>query len=144
MNDDNSDRKSLDRLAKALAEDILEMSDEEILAEFGEQGGDAAQYAAKMRTRFRQTVLTAKKARLENAAGGAAASRRTADRRRRPVDSGAARRRLASALARDSSSPMTLAARKEKDLSDADVQGTLEDLEELGAIDPPDDQESED
>ena len=145
MNDDNTDRKSLGRLADALVEDILGMSDEEILTEFGEDGGNAAQYAADMRERFSETVLSAKKARLAAAAAGAAASReRTSHRRRDPVESALARERLASALKRGTSLPMTLAARKEEDLSDADVQGMLEDLEELGAIDPPEDQESED
>lgn len=49
-------RKALDNLADALVEDILSLSDEEILAEFREDGIDLEQNAAEMRALFERVV----------------------------------------------------------------------------------------
>lgn len=47
----------LDRLADALIEDILQIPDEEILAEFTESHGDPAKNAIDMRALFEKVVL---------------------------------------------------------------------------------------
>jgi hypothetical protein len=54
-----TDRKALDRLADAMCEDIMAMTDEEILAEFAEDVGDPHEYAAKMRALFEDAIRKA-------------------------------------------------------------------------------------
>lgn len=136
------ERDALDRLADALVEDILSTPDEDILAEFREQGGDAARAAADMRALFETSVIAANKRRLVAAKAGAAASRRSAPSAfalRAPIDIAEARRRLHDALQNpQSGARLTLAARKESELSDDDIRGMIEDLEDLGIL-PPDD-----
>src|SRR5689334_7820730 len=69
----NPDREALDRLSHALIDDILNTSDEEVLAEFRESGGDSSQHADEMRALLEQSILTANKQRLAAARAGAAA-----------------------------------------------------------------------
>lgn len=116
-------------LADMLTEDLFHTSDEEILAEFEESGGDVEQHAIKMRELFELALLRANKARLLEARAGAAAGRAA-----RVVSLGDvrhARAKLRTILQREDL-PLTLAARKENELSDSDVAGMLEDLRELG------------
>lgn len=133
---DKADRP-IGRLADALVEDILNMSDEEVLAEFRDDGGDPERHAAEMRSMFENSLLVANKARMAAAKAGAAASRRTA---RLPaasvLDMEGARARLRSVLERANTVPgLTLAARNEDELSDRDVLGLLEEMAELGLLD---------
>jgi hypothetical protein len=137
-----SDRKrtSLDRLADAFVEDLLQASDEEILAEFAECHGDSAKNAADMRALFERTMLATNKKRLRAAQVGIAASRRAATSLPAPTaDNTQARAKLRHLLASGNTDHrLTLAARNEDELSDADVLGMLEDLKELDVL-PPDD-----
>lgn len=125
-------RGALDRLAEALVEDILDTSDEEILAEFRQLHGDPDQNASAMREAFERTLIATNKKRLSVAKALVAADRANAGNRTQPVDIAEARRRLRHILdTPNPSRPVTLAARKESELSDADVFGMLDDLEEL-------------
>lgn len=134
------EREALDRLADALVDDILNTSDEDMLAEFREGHGDPGHHADKMRALFEKSVLTANKQRLAAARAGAAASRTRSSEATPPIDIAEARRRLRAVLdAPDAPKELTLAARKESELSDADVLGMLEDLRELGVLPPDDD-----
>jgi hypothetical protein len=58
---EKSARVALDRLADAFVEDILNMSDEEILAEFQEDHGDIERHVAEMRALFEKAVAIANK-----------------------------------------------------------------------------------
>lgn len=135
MNDtDKKGREALSRLVDVLVEDVLAASDEEILAEFVETYGDPAKNSAEMRALFEKSVLKANKDRLRAAKAGLAASR-VAVPASKIVSMENVRERLRRALA--SCPPdvkLTLAARNENELSDADVLGMLQDLEELGII----------
>lgn len=133
-----TERAALDRLADALVEDILNVSDEDILAEFAEQGGDARQHAEKMRSLFEATMLVTNKRRMAAAKAGVAATRRASHQPPPPtVDIAEARARLRTLVERSSApSNLTLAARKEEELSNADILGMLEDLAELGIVAP--------
>lgn len=135
----SKERKALMRLADALVEDILSTPDEDILAEFQETGGDPEFNAAEMRDLFERGMLIANKRRLADAKAGAAASRGTTSSSAMtdPVDINVARARLRGLLAK--SGTLTLAARKESELSDNDILGMLEDLRELGIISDIDD-----
>jgi hypothetical protein len=54
-----SARQQLDRLADAIVEDILNLSDEEILEEMREDGKDPEQVAVEMRVLFDRVALFA-------------------------------------------------------------------------------------
>lgn len=128
-------RDALDRLADALVDDILNMSDEDILAEFHEGHGDPEQHAAQMRALFEKAILAANKQRLLEAQAGVAADRPLTSTSTSPIDIAEARQRLRATLENpNASAKLTLAARKESELSDADILGMLDDLRELGAL----------
>jgi hypothetical protein len=57
-NKEKSARAALDRLADAIVEDILNMSDEEVLEEFREDHGDPEHHAAHMRELFEATLAS--------------------------------------------------------------------------------------
>ncbi|UYN96073.1 MAG: hypothetical protein KIT25_03770 [Enhydrobacter sp.] len=134
----NADRKELDRLAAFLVEDILEASDDDILAEAREDGVDPQADAARLRALFERTVLDANKRRLLAARAAVQAERSSGQRKGSVFDIQEARRRLQSILEQKGTIPaLTLAARNENELSDADVLSMVQDLEELGVL-PPD------
>jgi hypothetical protein len=125
-------RKALDRLTNTLAVEILGASDQEVLREFQDLHGDPFRHAAEMRDLFQRTVFRANKARLVAAKAGAAARRAEAVNTR-PVNIAEARRLLRAVLDTPNAPlPLRLAARKESELSDADVAGMIDDLRELG------------
>lgn len=139
----NRDREALDLLSDALVDDILNTSDEEILAEFQETDGNPDAHAARMRALFEQTILTANKQRLAAAKQGLAASRRANRDYVTPGDSTQARKQLRSiSQGPNTSSDLTLAARNESTLTDSDVLSILDDFQELGIL-PPDSDEPE-
>lgn len=132
-------RSALDRLADALVEDILNTSDEDILAEFQESQGDPERNAVDMRSRFEKCLIAANKQRLAAAKAGVAANRLTTGGRASIIDMAKARARLRAVLDAPSLPPtLTLAARNESELSDSDILGMLDDLRELGVLPPED------
>ena len=137
------ERVALDRLADVLVDDILSASNEDILAEFREACGDPNQNAAEMRTLFERSVLASNKKRLAAAKVAATANRRSSTvSAATPIDMAAARARLRAVVDTPGlPQKVTLAARKENELSDADILGMLEDLRELGVLPPDDNQD---
>lgn len=132
---DSADKElnELARLKKALIDDILDASDESIIAEARQDGHDPAALAVATRALFEKAALASNKAALAAARAAVAADRgRTANVMR--LDPAAARQRLARLVAQQPEAAMTMAARKSKpsDLSDEEVFGLLEDFEELG------------
>jgi hypothetical protein len=142
----NKQQEALDRLDDILVNDILSASDGEILAEAREDGIDPDAVAAEMRALFDQTAAADGKARLA-AAKAAAAAERHRPATVIPLEPAAARRLLDRALVRDpeTASKLTLAARKFKGavLSDEEVRGLLEDFQELGALPPSEEPETD-
>jgi phytoene dehydrogenase-like protein len=137
-------RDALRRLADALAEDILNAPDQQVLEDAAEIYGDPNQLAQNMRALFERTVAERGKARLAAARAAIDAERKPPAPARR-FDPAAARRRLERALAADPATArkLTLAARKGQGLSDEDVRSMLGDLEELGVIPPEDSKDPE-
>jgi hypothetical protein len=123
----------LERLGDALVEDILETSDEDILKEAATDYGDINREAERLRAVYVKSRATAAKKRLQSAQE---AIKQQKERRGNVLymDPKNARRKLDTLLRDhpDAASGLTLAARKGQDLSDEDVLGMLEDLEELG------------
>jgi hypothetical protein len=136
---DNKDHEGLERLRDVLVEDILAASDDSILAETKQDGGDPEAVAASMRALFEKAIATGGKARMAAAKAAVAADRRHSATVI-PLNSTAARRLLDRVLAHDpeTASKLTMAARKGKsgELSDDEVRGLLEDFQELGALPP--------
>lgn len=134
----SGDREELDRLVDFLVEDALNASDEDVLAEARDEGVEPESDAARLRALFERTVLEANKRHLL-AAKAAVQADKVATRRQGTVfDIQEARRRLQLILEQRSSGlPITMAARKESELSDADVMSMVQDLEDLGLL-PPD------
>jgi hypothetical protein len=126
-------QEELRGLRQVMVDDIMEASDEEILAQFAEDIGSPDENAARMRSLFEKAALLANKGRLHAARAGAAASK--VPGAGSPIPIGEARARLRQVLdahAHDTS--FTLAARKESELSDADVLDMLEAMLELGLL----------
>ena len=131
---DKKGREALARLADVLVDDLLAASDQEIVAEFVETQGDPAKNAEAMRILFEKSVLKANKNRLHTAQAGLAADQ-AAPANPKIVSMTNVRARLKRALATcPPEVKVTLAARNENELSDADVLGMLQDLEELGIV----------
>lgn len=131
--------KSTDRsimgLAAMMTEDVFSASDEELILEFKGAGLDPAIHTARMLSMFEASILQANKKRMRAAkAGVVAANSHKVVPLRRLAD---AREKLRLILC-NQTLPLTIAARKEGELSDADVLGMLEDLKELGLL-PEDD-----
>jgi hypothetical protein len=134
----HADREALDRLTDFLVEDILDTPDEDILAEAGAEGIDPETDAVRLRALFERTVLELNKGRLRAAKAAVEAKKSASQRKSTLFDIHEARRRLQSILEQKGALPaLTLAARKESELSDADVLSMVHDLEELGFL-PPD------
>jgi hypothetical protein len=127
-----SDQEALLRLAIALAEDVLSASDEEIVAEAVDDGIGVDSAADAGRAKFEEVVKASGRSRL--AAAKAAVSAQRPSAKVIKLDPVSARQRLERFLARDpeTARKVTLAARKGEGLSDSDVMGILQDLEELG------------
>jgi hypothetical protein len=126
-------QEALRRLRQAIVEDIIETSDEEILTQFAEDVGSPDENAARMRALFERTVLLANKVRLQAARAGAVASKASSPSSPIPISEARARlRQVLDAHVHDKS--FTLAARKESELSDADVLDMLEVMRELGLL----------
>jgi|1186.fasta_scaffold120655_2 hypothetical protein len=139
------ERAALDRLADFLVDDILNLSDGDVLAEFKEVYGEPDENAASMRAIFERTILVSNKERLAAAKAGVVETRgplisATAT----PIDMHALRVRLRTLIDTPGFGPtLTLAARKEGELSDMDILGIFEDLHELGIL-PPDHENDDD
>jgi hypothetical protein len=130
---------ALDRLADTLVDDILCASDEDILAEVKEDGGDAVRHAAGLRAHFERSVIVASKSKLEAAKAGVAQNRASGIEPAPPTDMAKARATLRRLMTQpEATAKLTMAARKESELSDADVVGLLEDLRALGVAIPGD------
>ncbi len=141
MSKKNPEREGLDRLADALVDDIMNASDEEILEELRESRIDLETNAAEMLELFEKSVTIANKRRLTQAKAAATAKRAAATSKRPavPIDIEEARRRLRAVRYNpNASEKVTLAARNESELSDADIISLMEDLFELGAVQPDD------
>ena len=134
--DQKKERNALDRLADALVDDILNASDEEVLAEAEEDGIDPAKLAGHLREVFERAATEVGKAKLAAARRGAANVRRSGARVVR-IDPADARLRYDAMIAQDPklTEKLTLAARKDEGQSERDIDSAIEDLAELGAFD---------
>ncbi|OOY04591.1 hypothetical protein [Thioclava sp. F28-4] len=135
MTDKRSDeRRKLASLADALLDDLFATSDEDILKEVTEAGGDPSAISDQMRARFEETLLQARKERMKAARAGRRATQGVAESTN-VVDISIARQALRHAFQQDG---LSMAARNEteSDLTDEEVLRKYDDLIRLGVIDP--------
>ncbi len=129
-------KTQLDRLADALVDDIMNASDEDILAETAEDGEDPKAVAAHMRGVIDRAMLDAGKAKM---AAARRAVREATGRRAPSVVPLPLERKRALVFDALSENPqlrdkLTQAARKGSELSESDLDGMIEALRELGVI----------
>lgn len=133
MSDPEDTKAGLRRLKQAMFDDVLKASDQEVLAQFAEDLGSAEANAKHMREAFEKTILLANKYRLHAARASVAAGKVPSSAPAIPITEARARlRQVLTAHADDAT--FTLAARKESELTDADVLDMLEAMRDLGLI----------
>lgn len=134
MTDNRSDeRRKLTSLADTLVDDLFATSDEDILKEITESGGDPAEISDRMRARFEEGLIQARKERMKAARTGRKASKIEIEAGSL-VDIFAAREALRHAFQQEG---LSMAARNEteSDLTDEEVLRKYNDLIRLGVID---------
>lgn len=124
---------AIDRLAASLVDDILNMTDAELLAELQADGEDVKKYAQASQDAFDRARATCGKARLATAKKAVLADKQRIPERNK-INPDQVRRRLNETLNRhpESCGTLTLAARKSDGLSDNDILAILDGLKELG------------
>jgi len=132
----NDPKTELDRLAAAMARDILELPDDELLRQVGNDEGLKDARAAIMAD-LEAAKIASRKNRLTDARAELTAFDAKAGNNRTVVDLEEARRQLKKALlpSQSDSSRITLAARDGKGIPDADIEGLVQDAKDLGLFD---------
>jgi 6-pyruvoyl-tetrahydropterin synthase len=141
-----SHQEMLESLSDALVKDILNAYDDEILSEVSEEFGTSKAEADHVRELFERAQAMVAKKRLKAAREAIEKQKITPQRVKViPLNPLEARRKLEALLNEypEATRDFTLAARKGKDLSDADILSMLEDLQELGLYNPETESESE-
>lgn len=130
----NDERRKLASLADALLDDLFATSDEDILKEVTDAGGDPSAISDQMRARFEDKVLQARKERMKAARAGRKATQGRAENTK-VVDIAFARQALRRAFQKDG---LSMAARNEteRELTDEEALRKYNDLVRLGVIDP--------
>lgn len=129
--------QDLFHLSDVLVEDLMNLTDDELLAEVASEGLNAEAEAARLRASFAVTLVQTGKARLDRAKAAAAQERGS-----RPAGYQTPRVQnpdvVLGRFANDDAklrSRLTMAARNGEGASERDMESALADLRELGAID---------
>ena len=126
----------LDLLTDALVEDLLNTTDEDLLAEVSDDGDDPEKIAEHLLALYDRTYSSDAKQKLI-AAQKAVREEGQRHVARSSVSTLDARRQLKAAIEQNPNleENLTLAARNGDELSDRDIEGILEDLRDLGVLD---------
>lgn len=127
--------KKLENLTNELLNDLLEATDEEIIAEAVEDGVDIDQAVSSVRSLIEKKRYKIAQEKIRSQKTG---------QKGRVIDIGEARKRILKALEQNPThaDSFTMAARSGKNLPDEDILGCYEDMVELGLI--KEDQDSDD
>lgn len=143
MTGPKNDEERLEYLIESIEDSILSASDKEIVEDFRSNGQDPAQIASSAMALIREQLNAERKQRLVTARQGYlhAVGQRSLSRSlpANPRERRGLLERIMSARAR-LPAELTLAFREGKEISDRDVTSMLEDLAELGFLDPEDSQ----
>lgn len=132
----NDPKTEVERFAEAIAKDILELPDDELLRQIG--GAEGLKDArAAIAADLEAAMVVSRKKKLADARLELEAFNANAGKDRRVVDLDEARKRLKKALipSQSDSSRITLAARDGKGIPDADIEGLAQDAKDLGIFD---------
>lgn len=121
-------------VANTLADDILNLSDEEILKEAQDEFDDVASEISSTRIAINSAILKSNKSRL-SAAKEQLEQKRKATNQNNILTLTLNDKRALIHQAKESVHSLTLAARNEEEMSDSDINGVLQDLIDLGVID---------
>lgn len=142
FNDERDDDRKRRAIYNAIADSIMEMGEEEILAEAREAGEDPARTAERLRHIFRAADREYEQLNLRQAAEQYTRSLVAirSCKAELPSEANARREMLAALFAREpemGSALLTAQHRQFKNLSDLDVTSLLVQLKALGALDDP-------
>jgi len=131
--------EQLDKLTDALINDIIELSDEETIAEAKEQYGDPSEEISRLRGIMKKALLSAAKTKLEDAKNQLNIYN-TGVRKNNIIQLSINEKRtiIERFTTQDTelTKKLTLAARKGEGIqTENDIEGMLEDMLELGLID---------
>lgn len=128
---------SLDQLADDLLDDLMRLSDAELLKEVEEQGGNPAEAADSTRATIQAAIVQTGKNRMRAARSAIEVARVTSEESRRVVRI-QDRQSVLDRFANDDlglKAKLTMAARQGGHATNDELDSTLADLRELGAID---------
>lgn len=130
--------KEFENLTDELLKDLLEVTDEEILAEAVEDGVDIDQAVASVRSLIEQNIYKIAKEKIRSQKAG------LSPQKGKIIDIAEAREKIKKALEQKSThaDSFIMAARSGENLPDEDILGCYEDMVELGLI--KEDQDSDD
>lgn len=124
----------LSRIDDLVVEDILETSDEEIIAQLNDEEGNAANAIAHTKEVAKKAILMSRKSRLKQAQEAVKQSCNVEQNTNvfaLPIE----KKKEFIENAKRNNNELTLAARNEEDMSENDTDTILQDLIELGIID---------
>jgi hypothetical protein len=134
---DRDHDQEMNRIETALIEDITARSDDEVLAEAKEDHGDIDAAAQNLRNLVSRALNRDARSKLESARAAVWVARAQRALRVIPGSFDTKKKLLLSVIAHQSanSQPLTLAARNADELTEADVDSVLQDMQDLGLID---------
>jgi len=121
-------------VTNTLADDILNLSDEELLKEAQDEFDDVASEISSVRNTIKSAILKSNKSRL-SAAKEQLKQKRKATNQNNILTLAINDKRALIHQAKESVHSLTLAARNEEEMSESDINGVLQDLIDLGVID---------
>jgi len=133
MNDKCGNKLPLS-VANALADDILNLSDEELLKEAQDEFDDVASEISSARSAINSAILKSNKSRL-SAAKEQLEQKKKSTNQNNILALTLNDKRALIHQAKKSVHSLTLAARNEEEMSESDINGVLQDLIDLGVID---------
>lgn len=133
MNDKRRNKLPLS-VANTLADDILNLSDEELLQEAQDEFDDVASVISSARVAINSAILKSNKSRL-SAAKAQLEQKRKGTNQNNVLTLTLNDKRALIYQAKESVHSLTLAARNEEEMSESDINGVLQDLVDLGVMD---------
>ncbi len=135
MKKEKNIQNQIDRIVDLMVDDVLETSNEEILQEVSEENRDVKAEAQRVHALIQEAVFEHNKSKLEEAKKQVKTHKSRSRLQLRVAGIDKKRELLRNLNANDNMVHLTMAARKEEELSDRDIESVLQNMLELGLID---------
>lgn len=135
MTEEKNIPNQTNHIVDLMVDDVLEASDEDILQEASEENVDVKACTQKVHTLIQEAVFEHNKFKLEEAKRQVQENKTQNKERLSIVGIERKREIFRNLSSNDNEGSFTMAARKEEDLSDHDIESALQDMLELGVID---------